>query len=202
VKQEATTGINVDAVNEFGVRMFRELPLNYLPHRVLSTPQVSPEGLHFNKLFDNNNSSDEMMMMRRRSSTKSKREQLNKSSNTMSDRLGGDDDDDEEEEEEEEDDEDDHPLRAKSRLQFEITETGMIHGFAFWFHQTLYQQEDETVVVELNTGPEVSRSNLLSHWRQAAVSLKSPLKVVIGQKINVNVIFGIGVNAGVDISML
>lgn len=177
MKREATIGLNLESINEFGVRMFRELPLHYLPHRFLSTPKHSPDQIQFSSSIPS---------------------EMNAACEDAED-AGC----------------EQQQLRVESKvpLNFEIQQSGIIHGFAFWFNQVLYNREPNNngdgdgsanFIYELNTGPSSCSgdSTALSHWRQAAVSLKTPLTVTQGQTVSVNIVMGLGVNAGVEINVV
>jgi hypothetical protein len=52
VRSDAAPGLDLQTLNKFGVRHFRELPLRYLPHRLLAEPTTSPLPLDLSTLDD------------------------------------------------------------------------------------------------------------------------------------------------------
>lgn len=155
--------------------MFRELPLHYLPHELLSKPQTMPEVLNLQS------SQEELIDA---TSVQQAEGSEVKSKHLLS-------------------------CHSAQPMTFEITKSGVLHGFAFWFNQVLTRQSESKSETEpeghasmmhvLSTEPS---NDYLNHWRQAVVAIQPALKVIQGQEVSVQASMGLGVNAGVDIRLV
>ena len=162
MRYDAAPGLDLSALNALGcVRLFRELPLRFLPHRSLAPPVLVPERLVLSA-----------------AGRLHREEALETETAGCGDGLA-------------------FTARSACPLGFEMQSDGTLHAFAFWFSQALHEASG----LVLDTGPEEEAGGVGRHWRQAAVALNPPLQVKRGERVNIELTWGMGVNGGIEIQM-